>query len=194
MGDLLSQRGSTDGQADYRQDFFRLYPNEYFVETGSLVGRGIERAINAGFRKIISIELADHYFELCRDRFSNCPHVTIVKGDSALVLAEVIREISVPITFWLDGHHSCGDTALGLYWAPLMQELDQISRHPIKTHTLVIDDMRCWEIPNKTHGFYKPELLEKIKSINPAYQLRYHDGVEPNDILAAYPPSPQGEG
>jgi hypothetical protein len=166
---------------------FSKYPNGIFIETGSFMGDGIQQALNAGFSKIISIELSDKYFEISKNRFSNNPNVEIVKGDSFKVLPDVLKDIDEPVTFWLDGHHSCGDTALGDHWAPLMQELDVIKEHKIKTHTILIDDMRCWELPNPVHGFYKDDIFKKLSELNPDYQLTYEDGLQENDILVAHP-------
>lgn len=165
---------------------FSKYPNHLFLETGSYLGSGIQQALDAGFKKIISIELSDKYFQICTNRFINNPDVKIIQGDSFKVLSEIIKDINEPITFWLDGHHSCGDTALGEYWAPLMQELDVIKEHPIKTHTILIDDMRCWESPNPVHGFYKEDIFNKLKEINPDYTFTFEDGGEKNDILVAH--------
>ena len=166
---------------------FSKYPNGIFIETGSFLGDGIQQALNAGFNKVISIELSDKYFEISKNRFANNPNVEIVKGDSFKVLPDVLKDIDEPVTFWLDGHHSCGDTALGDHWAPLMQELDVIKEHPIKTHTILIDDMRCWELPNEVHGFYKDDIFKKLSELNPDYQLTYEDGLQENDILVAHP-------
>jgi hypothetical protein len=97
-----------------------------------------------------------------------------------------MENVNEQVTFWLDGHHSCGDTALGEYWAPLMQELDVIKNHSIKTHTIMIDDMRCWEEPNTTHGFYKEDIFKKLMEINSEYKFTYEDGDQENDILVAH--------
>jgi hypothetical protein len=163
---------------------FARYPNAIFVESGSLVGDGIQAALNAGFSTVVSIELAPKYFEHCRARFVDRPEVILFNGDTEDVLPAILKQITVPATFWLDGHYSCGDTALGRHWAPLMQELDVIGSHDIKTHTILIDDMRCWQEPNPTHGFWKEDIFRKVREINSAYQFAYHDGIEPNDVLA----------
>jgi hypothetical protein len=165
---------------------FSKYKNKIFLETGSYLGEGIQQALNAGFEKVVSIELSDKYFSICQNRFSDNSNVTIVKGDSFKVLPDIIKDINEPITFWLDGHHSCGDTALGEHWAPLMQELDVIKEHSIKTHTILIDDMRCWQEPNPVHGFYKEDIFIKLKEINSDYKFTYEDGCEKNDILVAH--------
>ena len=165
---------------------FRKYKNKYFIETGSFVGDGIQQALDAGFEKVISIELSDKYYELCKNRFINNSNVKIVKGDSYKVLPEILKDIDEPITFWLDGHHSCGDTALGDFWAPLMQELDVIKDHRIKSHTILIDDMRCWEEPNPVHGFYKEDIFNKLLEMNTDYKFTYEDGIQENDILVSF--------
>jgi hypothetical protein len=165
---------------------FKKYTNNTFIETGSFLGDGIQQALDAGFNKVISIELSDKYFEISTNRFSNNPNVTIIKGDSFKVLPEILMGIDEPVTFWLDGHHSCGDTALGEYWAPLIQELEAIQKHHIKKHTIMIDDMRCWQLPNPVHGFYKEDIFKKLKIINSEYTIVYEDGCEKDDILVAY--------
>ena len=164
---------------------FRTYPNPVFLETGSFMGDGIQQALDAGFNRVISIELSDKYYDICKVRFNNNPRVSIYKGDSYKILPEIILQIDEKITFWLDGHHSCGDTALGDYWAPLMQELDSIKNHHIKKHTILIDDMRCWKLPNPVHGFDESDIIKKLKEINPDYKLIFIEGEEPEDILVA---------
>lgn len=167
------------------QSVFRKYLNDVFVETGSFLGDGIQQALEAGFKNVISIELADKYFQHCQSRFENDQRVKIVKGDSGIVLLDVIRFINQPITFWLDGHHSCGDTALGKYWSPLLVELEQIGLHHVKNHTILIDDMRCWKAEFDKIKFGEVEIKKALLEINPKYAFRYEDGYEPNDILVA---------
>lgn len=166
-------------------NIFKKYKNKYFIETGSYLGNGIQNAIDAGFEFIYSIELSDKYFNICKDKFKNNNNVNIIKGDSCELLFDLIKNIDEPITFWLDGHYSCGDTALGKYWAPLIQELEQIKNHHIKTHTIIIDDMRCWVEPNDVHGFYTPDIINKLKEININYVFSYENGSVSDDILVS---------
>jgi hypothetical protein len=67
-----------------------------------------------------------------------------------------------------------------------MQELDAIKEHPIKDHTIMIDDMRCWEEPNPVHGFFKDDIYKKLEEINPDYRFEFLDGHQEKDILVAY--------
>jgi hypothetical protein len=167
---------------------FKKYKTDLFIETGSYIGDGIQQALDAGYEKIISIELSDRYFKESTERFISEPKVTVVQGDSYKVLPGILDEVNTKSTFWLDGHHSCGDTALGDYWTPLMQEPDAIKNHPIKDHTIMIDDMRCWEEPNPVHEFFKDDIYKKLGEINPNYEFEFLDGHQENDILVAYIP------
>ena len=168
-----------------KRENFEKYPNDIFIETGSFMGDGIQQALDAGFKKVISIELSDKYYEHCINKFNSDSRVTIVRGDSYKVLPDIIRDIDCKITFWLDGHHSCGDTALGDYWAPLMQELEVIKNHKRNDHTIIIDDMRCWELPNPVHGFYKEDIFKILNKINENYIFEYIDGCQEKDIMVS---------
>jgi hypothetical protein len=165
---------------------FKKHRNQIFVETGSYLGDGIQQALEAGFSEIISIELSDKYYEHTKKRFEFTPNVEMVKGDSFKVLPKLLTQINKRITFWLDGHYSCDDTALGEHWSPLIQELDVIKSHEIKNHTIMIDDMRCWELPNKVHGFFKEDIYRKLREINPEYKFELLNGHSEDDILVAY--------
>lgn len=169
-----------------KSNIFKQYPNMFFIETGSYMGDGISQAIEANFDTIISIELSDKYYNICKQKFKNYQHVNIIKGDSSEVLPSIIGNIDHPITFWLDGHYSCGDTACGKYWAPLIQELEAIKNHKINHHTILIDDMRCWKSFSEKHGFDTSDIIKMLNHINSNYNIEYADGYTENDILIAY--------
>jgi hypothetical protein len=162
---------------------FEKYPNPIWVETGSWHGDGIQQAIDAGFRELYSIELSHDLYLRCVDRFKDVPFVHLIEGDSSLVLDDLLNKLDKQITFWLDGHFSGGDTVCGKQNSPLMLELECIKRHSIKTHTIMIDDLRDWTKGN--HGFDVPMIKESILQINPEYKFFYEDGIIPNDILVA---------
>lgn len=163
--------------------FKRYNSNKIFVETGSYMGDGINKAFLAGYSKVYSIELSNSWVNYCRNRFGNRSDLVLVQGDSAEVLESIISAIEEPITFWLDGHWSCGDTALGKYGpSPLLLELDIIKNHKIKNHTIIIDDMKSWT-PNYVYppntnirvNFEKKDIIEKLLVINEAYRFEYID-------------------
>lgn len=157
-------------------NILKKYINPVFLETGSHAGEGIQSAIDCGFNLIISIELSEKYYNHCINRFKGNEKVTLVQGDVELVLENIIITIDEPITFWLDAHYSGDDTALGLQGDPIYEELKIIKQHPIKTHILLIDDIR---------GMNVDKLKEKVLEINKDYQISFEDGFVPNDVLVA---------
>lgn len=166
-------------------NLFDKYKNtNVFFESGSHVGEGIQKALDAGFKNIISTELAQNYHYHCLYRFKNNDFVHLYLGDNEDLMGKLISVINEPITFWLDGHNSGGDTAWGKHESPLMQELEIIKNHSIKTHTLIIDDLRCWEKPH--YDFDKEDVLTFVKTINPNYEIVFENGHVQNDILVAF--------
>jgi len=126
-------------------EIFRKYLHPIFIETGSHVGNGIRRALDAGFKNIYSIELSYKFYKNCCLRFEDELQVRLYKGDASEVLPEILKDINEPVTFWLDAHYSGDDTAIGEHHSSLLQELDAIKQHPVKTHTILMDDIRIWE-------------------------------------------------
>lgn len=156
--------------------FFKNYYNDVFIETGSGVGEGIWSAIHSGFKEIFSIELSPKLYNYCKEKYKDFSNVHMIFGDSRDKLQELISTIDIPITFWLDAHISGGDT-VGDDLPPLFEEIEIIGKHHIKNHTILIDDLRCWNWNN--------ELMSAILKINNNYQFTIEDGLFPQDILAA---------
>lgn len=167
-----------------KASLFKKYPNPYFLETGSNEGEGIQAALDAGFPQIYSIELLDNFYSYCMNKFSQNPNVHLFKGDSGLILADILSNIDDKITFWLDGHSS-GGSPKGIVSSPLILEFEQIKGHRIKDHTILIDDLRSWQREYPEIGFNIDDIKAKILEINPSYTFEYIDGNFPNDILAA---------
>lgn len=165
-------------------NLFDKYKNtNWFFESGTHVGEGVQKALDAGFTNIISVELSPQYYNHCVSRFRNNNRVHLYLGDTEDLMWSLISKINEPITFWLDGHNSGGDTAWGYHESPLMQELEIIKKHPIKNHTLIIDDLRCWEKPH--YVFDKNDIINFLKKINPNYDIVYENGHIENDIMIA---------
>lgn len=165
--------------------FEKYNKNSIFIETGSYLGDGIYQALYSGYDKIISIELSNKLYLHCKNRFINHSNVMLYNGDSSDILGELLEDIDVPVTFWLDGHYSSGMTQRGKLMSPLMEELDIIKNHHINNHTILIDDMRCWKKEDPDYNFGEKEIKDKIKQINKKYTIEYIDGFIPNDILVA---------
>lgn len=131
-------------------ELFKQNLNPVLVETGCYLGDGIQNALKAGFDTIISIEVSPYYYDKCRNRYKNNSDVSIVFGDSAKKLKDVVAEIDEPITYWLDGHFSGGNTGKGIVDFPIIEELKQIPYNP--KNIIIIDDINALEsvgIPRK---------------------------------------------
>lgn len=162
-------------------DLFKKYKNNnIFVETGSHVGGGIDNALSAGYQKIYSIELAEKFYNFCKNKYKNNNKVYLLHGDSSKKLNEILNQINEPVTFFLDGHYSFdNDTAKGDKVSPMMEELNIIGNHHIKNHTIIMDDVRLWE---KTYGFNLEQIKEKVLNINKDYKFILEDTYQDGKI------------
>ena len=109
------------------------------------------------FEKIYSIELSEKLFNRAKKRFKDYSHITILHGDSGIVLNKLIPEIDKPALFWLDGHYSGGITAKGEKECPVPEELKTILKSSLP-HIILIDDARLF---NGTHDY---PTIEQIKT------------------------------
>lgn len=169
------------------EGFERFNRNNIFVETGALAGQGIKYALRAGFKEIHSIELNRNFYDVVCKLFRNHKQVHIHYGDSGKILYDVIKDINEPITFWLDGHNGSPDPAGGSN-TPLMKELDQIKKHHIKNHIILIDDMHC--CGTILFDFLtRDQIADKVREINPEYHIFYVPGGDkaeyPENIMVA---------
>lgn len=160
--------------------------NDVFIETGSFTGDGIQAAINLGFKEIHSIELAEKYYELCKEKFKNYQNVHLHLGDSGIYLEEILKNINTGVTFWLDGHYSTLDTACAdNYVSPIQQELNIIKKYNHKNHVILIDDMDSFtdgmiEFNNNEYNkcgyINKNKLEETLKNIQGENNTQYYFG------------------
>jgi len=138
-----------------------------FIETGTHMGEMVEKMKNS-FDKIFSIEIEPTFAENARQRFADQDHIKIICGDSGQKLTEIIENINSPCLFWLDGHYSGGTTGKGELETPIIKELLTIFRHPVKNHTILIDDARLFTGQNdyptldKLIDFIKKESQYKV--------------------------------
>lgn len=170
--------------------------NNVFLETGSYKGGGIQVALDAGFSRVISIEIHKEYHEICKQRFATQIADGIVElhlGDCLTVLQHLLPTLTEPTTFWLDAHidWECGIS--GKTPSPLIFELGLIrALSPNLNHTFLIDDMRVFRT-KIGWGMYNPvgteEIESAIKSINKDYIILYEpNSVQADDVLVAYIP------
>jgi predicted O-methyltransferase YrrM len=168
----------------YRKD------TKIFIESGTALGHTTMLAVKNGFDKIYTIELSEKYYELAKIKFEKYPQVVCLLGNSKDKISEILNEIKEPALFWLDAHFCGGDSAKADKLVPLYEELETISKHYIKDHTIMIDDVRLMgdvnEPMNGWKGISKLETEEKCRLINNSYSIYYEsDILSSDDILIA---------
>jgi len=175
-------------------EIFKTHKNnvKVFIETGSYIGDGIQAAIEAGFESIYSIEFYENRLGRCRARFKNVAYVQILQGNSGEILKTLLDKINEPILFWLDAHYDAyipeSDNLVPLTETqPILQELEAIKNHSIKTHTILIDDRRVFIGDSPVwHNTVESQIVDKLKEINPAYDISFVDSSHfPKDIIVA---------
>ena len=162
-------------------EFATKYNLKVFVETGTYYGDMVE-ALKNYFDKIYSIELDQYLFKVCKKKFKSKNHIELIHGDSSEKLKEVIKKISQPALFWLDGHYSGDGTARGHTDTPIYAELNEILDSKDLRHVVIIDDAR--EFGNNT-DYSNIDKLKKFihsKRENVSIDVKYDIiRIVPND-------------
>lgn len=160
-----------------------------FVETGTFHGGGVNRALQAGFSKVISFEIHKPLFNENLIRFKDeilNQRVFLYHGDSSEIMKDIVSKIDEPILFWFDAHdQTMNNAGVGLIKCPIVNELlsiietrDLANR---RLDTLLIDDLRLisrsnWEVDIK-------KLYESIWKYNPDFRITRESGYQDHDIL-----------
>ena len=200
IGALVSSDNKDYGSRFAHHDFYsrldtfkqHMGDKRIFIETGTYLGTGVVKALLCGFKTIYSCELSPEQFVIAKKELAGIPNVKLYLSDSAEFLSRILSSLKEPAFFWLDAHYSGGNTAQTLVEedsnkyikCPLIRELQVIATHNIKTHTILIDDVRLFGTAH--HDYITlDEVINALKQINPYYQISFADGYEPNDILVA---------
>lgn len=153
--------------------------NPMLIETGTHKGDACQLALDVGFEQVLSVELHDALYARCYSRFVDEPRVHVTHGATVPFLREIMPTIEEPVTFWLDAHPD--------HDSPVLRELAVLAQHPIKTHTILIDDVRLmrghWQSVNEQ------QVIDAIKEVNPDYEITYDVGyLGELDIMVAKVP------
>ncbi len=153
-----------------------------FIETGTQEGNGISKALQAGFSKVVSIEISEDWIEIAKSRLVISEaikdnRVKIVKGNSAKKLGGVLRNIKEPSTLWLDAHTRSQSV--------IIKELKSIIQERHSQHTILIDDVDVMGNSNHRWGYnVRIKRIEKmLRRINSDYNIFYVSGERYRDIL-----------
>jgi len=150
-----------------------------FIETGTFYGSS-PFYLRKKFKRIYSIELSKTLYKNAKERLFKFRNITLIQGDSAKILPSLLKSINTPCFFWLDGHYSGGITAKSKIETPILEEIDAINNHKVKTHVIAIDDARLFD-GTKMYPRLST-LFKKLKRINKDYKI-----VIIHDIIFAMP-------
>lgn len=141
-------------------EYAQKYHCNVFIETGTYLGEMVEYQAK-NFEKVYSIEIAEALYRFSSKRLKKRKNVIIEKGDSGVVLGELVKRISSGdrILFWLDGHYSGGETGRGKTDCPIYEELSAILLERGDRDIILIDDARCF---NGTGGYPRVEDLRSF--------------------------------
>ena len=142
------------------KEYAKKYQCQVFFETGTYLGDMIQ-AVKDDFRHIYSVELNAGLYQQAQLRFKKDHHITLLQGDSGKILYETLKQIQEPCLFWLDAHYSGGITAKGNKLSPIVEEINEILKHFIKNHVVLIDDAREF---TGTGGY--PEIGEFMETVS----------------------------
>lgn len=154
------------------KQLFEKYKNEYniFFESGTHKGDSVKIALDLNFKKIFSVEINQDYYLECFNKFVDeirNGKVYLFFGDSNVWMELMLKLVNEPCLFWLDGHPD------GIDGNPIWGELEEIKKHHIKTHTIIIDDVPIY--------FREKDLKDKLLEINPNYSFSYENAVNMNN-------------
>jgi len=148
----------------------------YYIETGTDNGVSLGKAINSGYKNIITIDILE--CEHTRKKYEEHKNVKFIKGSSSEIMWDLIKDINEQIVFYLDAHLFGEQVSHNL---PLLTEIDIIAKHPIKNHIIILDDVRLFANDMRVD---LQAIIEKLKSINPNYNIQFADDeVAPRDLL-----------
>lgn len=159
---------------------FRQY-GESFIETGCAAGDGVQRALDAGFKHVFSIEASEYYHHLSKKRFAlSASDVLLFLGKSIDRLPDVLQLIEGRAVIFLDAHVS-GDTSAGYEdWKEKGEDSDYAQDKTIKaelaiilannkSHVIIIDDVN-----GLTDG-HAVEYMDLMLKANPDYKFYFYD-------------------
>ena len=121
-------------------DFFKKHLRPVFVETGSYHGESIRSALDVGYPLVYSCELSPIYRKICLERYAGNEQVRLFFGSSPDCLAQILPTLGTPVTFWLDAHHSGGDTAGTAQDITVLHEIAAIAQFQHRHDSAIIMD------------------------------------------------------
>jgi hypothetical protein len=164
------------------REYGRAFGLETLVETGTYLGEMVD-AQRRRFRQIWSIELSPELHRAAQEHFARARNVTLLEGDSGVLISSIVAGLEAPALFWLDAHYSEGNTARGSVYTPIKRELEVILRSPFE-HVILVDDARSFG-----SGDYPS--LDEVRALVAAIRPRWTMSVA-TDVIRIHPLLPSG--
>jgi hypothetical protein len=152
------------------RDRFRL---RTIVETGTFTGETVE-AMRGETERVISIELEPLLYAAALRRFAAAPNVTLLHGDSTVLLPQIVAGLDGPALFWLDGHYAGSGTA-GKGNSPLLREIETLLAQEPRGHVVLIDDAR--QLTGRDGYVALDQLLAVIRRSRPHADVSVVDDI-----------------
>jgi hypothetical protein len=128
------------------------------------------------YSRVISIELDEENYQEAALQFIADHRVTLLHGDSAVLLRRVLEEIRKPVVFWLDAHYN--GRARGVQDVPVLEELRAILSLGRVDDFILIDDLRLFEAEDE--GFPPVQAVSDLT-------LATHDLTTADDMITLTP-------
>lgn len=159
-------------------------PTGIWLETGTNIGNTTAWIAQTFEVKVISLEPQRELFNQATQNLQGLTNVSVRLGTSEDLLENLLTYLEGPVTFWLDGHYSGGNTYLGATETPIRFELETIGHHLSRWPrvAILIDDFRCFPVsPSGTSTDAYPS-REYLVSWASSYEL---DWTVEHDIFVA---------
>lgn len=162
------------------REFFKKHLRPVFVETGSYHGESIQSALDVGYPLVYSCELSPIYHKICLERYAGNGLVHLRFGSSPDCLSQILPLLGTRATFWLDAHHSGGDTAGTAKDVTVLQEIAAIEHFQHRHDSAIIMDdanafgnRECW-LDNVSMS----DVLDALKQCCPQSAIYYDMGAD----------------
>ena len=148
--------------------------NATWIETGTYLGDTTSKLAKIS-QKVISIEPQTELSVFASKRLRRHKNVEIINATSESSITDILKGISGPTCFWLDGHYSGDVTFQGSEVSPISAELSAISRYLTRNKVVVlIDDFRLF-VNSATTGSPPQSTLIAWASENNLFWTVEHD-------------------
>lgn len=156
-----------------------------FIETGTYKAQTALWAAEH-FEQVYTIEAHLPRYQKTYAAIEHRPNLSLIYGDSARALPELLAEIHNPCIFWLDAHFCQGTDDPPEIECPLMDELYAINTHAYAgRHVLLIDDARLFTHPPPYP--HDPTRWPTIEAVQKELTRFPRHVIISNDVIIAVP-------